>query len=169
MKHHIHSKRQSEQGVVLVITLIILLLIALLAASGMRNASSAEQVLGSVRTTVLAREAAEAALRYCEESVQKSGEVPVLGNGATDWTTISKWDGAASTVFVLPAAVLNQVKLTETYKRMPECMVELVPPTTSTYVITARGFGPEVKSVVANESRRPDGTEVWLQSHIELE
>jgi type IV pilus assembly protein PilX len=169
MKQDKHAKRKSEHGVVLVITLITLLLIALLAASGMRNASSAEQVLGSVRTTVLAREAAEAALRFCEESVENGGGVPILNTGATEWTNIEAWDGADSAVFVLPAAVLNETELTETYRRMPECLVELIPATTLTYVITARGFGPEIQAVVAGESRRPDGTEVWLQSHIELE
>jgi type IV pilus assembly protein PilX len=169
MKQHKNSKRESEQGVVLVITLITLLLIALLAASGMRNAGSAEQVLGSVRTTVLAREAAEAALRFCEESVENGGSVPILNTGATEWTNIDTWDGADSAVFVLPVALLNEAELTETYRRMPECLVEMIPPTTLAYIITARGFGPEVQTVVTGESRRPDGTEIWLQSHIELE
>lgn len=169
MKKITRSKSQGEKGIVLGITLIILMLIALLAATSMRNSGSTEQVLGSVRTTILAREAAEAALRYCEESVQKSGEVPIQAAGAAEWSTIAKWDEADSTIFVLPVAVLNQIELTETYRRMPECMVELVLPTTSNYVITARGFGPEVKAVASNESRRPSGAEVWLQSHIELE
>ena len=40
--------------------------------------------------------------------------------------------------------------------------------TTSTYVITARGFGPEVPAVDAARSR-PRGSEVWLQSTIEIQ
>ena len=38
---------------------------------------------------------------------------------------------------------------------------------TALYLITARGFGPEVAQ--ANATRmRPTGTEVWLQSQIEI-
>jgi hypothetical protein len=37
--------------------------------------------------------------------------------------------------------------------------------TPSAFVITARGFGPEV----AAGSGRPQGTEVWLQSTIEIQ
>jgi hypothetical protein len=73
---------------------------------------------------------------------------------------------------LVPTAVLGG---STTFKRTPECMVEHVtvanpsgpPNTTSTFVITARGFGPEVAAVDSTRSK-PIGSEVWLQSTISL-
>jgi type IV pilus assembly protein PilX len=177
--------RYTQHGVVLVIALIMLTVISLLAALSMRNSISTESVSGNVRTGELASQAAEVALRYCEESViqQVSGTVTfatnptILAYSATPtWSLTSNWDVNTSPAFVLPAAALNQSGLNSTYRRLPECMVENMPMasasgalnTTSTYVITARGFGPEVTAVNAARSR-PQGTEVWLQSTIELQ
>ena len=62
---------------------------------------------------------------------------------------------------------------TATYRRPPECMVEPMivinsagtgTSTTSSYVITARGFGPEVADTDPAVRTRPRGSEVWLQS-----
>jgi type IV pilus assembly protein PilX len=177
--------RRAQRGVVLVIALIMLTVISLLAALSMRNSISTESVSGSVRTGELATQAAEVALRYCEESViqQVSGTVTFVTNPAIlpysatpTWSVTSNWDVSTSPAFVLPPAALNQTGLTTTYQRFPECMVENIPmanasgvlSTTTTYVITARGFGPEVAAVDAARSR-PQGTEVWLQSTIELQ
>lgn len=177
--------RRAQRGVVLVIALIMLTVISLLAAMSMRNSISTESVSGSVRTGELATQAAEVALRYCEESViqQVSGSVTFVANPAIlpysatpTWSVTSNWDVSTSPAFVLPPTALNQTGLTTTYQRFPECIVENIPmanasgvlSTTTTYVITARGFGPEVAAVDAARSR-PQGTEVWLQSTIELQ
>jgi len=91
-------------------------------------------------------------------------------------------DGVNSTeTFVLPLSLVNQAGMANTtYQRAPECMVEPLPMrvtdasgtsalnTTAAFVITARGFGPEVAAADANR-KRPTGTEVWMQSHIELD
>ena len=82
------------------------------------------------------------------------------------------WDSTSTSAFVLPAALVNQPGMAyDTYKRPPECMVEQLPAvttgTSTFYIITARGFGPEV--AVADAARsRPVGSEIWLQSSIEL-
>jgi type IV pilus assembly protein PilX len=177
--------RRTQQGVVLVIALIMLTVISLLAALSMRNSISTESVSGNVRTGELATQAAEVALRYCEESViqQVAGSVTFVANptilaysATPTWSLTSNWDVSTSPAFVLPATALNQAGLSSTYSRLPECMVENMPmantsgtlSTTSTYVITARGFGPEVTAVDAARNR-PKGTEVWMQSTIELQ
>ena len=59
-------QRHSQRGVVLIIALVMLVIISLLAVSSMRNSGSTEEVLGNVRTTELATQAAEIALRRCE-------------------------------------------------------------------------------------------------------
>lgn len=184
---------RTQHGVVLIIAMILLIVISLLAVTSMRNAGSTESVLGNVRTTELATQAAEIALRHCESSVV---EVVTVASGGTpsytttfvasnilpasnpaQWQGIATWDSNSTATFVLPLSLVNQTAMTSTYKRPPECMVEPLPvmltsssaiSTTASYVITARGFGPEVAAADASRSR-PTGTEVWLQSHIELQ
>jgi type IV pilus assembly protein PilX len=183
----LRSPRPAQRGVVLVIALLLLVVISLVTAMNVRNATSSEAVAGNVRTTQLAMQAAEIALRYCEDSVSSivSGTgtfttTMALSNiqaySATPrWTSTTLWDSSPSVAFVLPTNSVNGSGVSATYARMPECMVENMPKAdasgastaTKTYVITARGFGPEVDA--ANATRdRPKGSEVWLQSTIEL-
>lgn len=178
----------SQRGVVLIIALILLIVISLLAVTSMRTAASSEQVASNVRTTELATQAAEVALRHCEASAIKV--VKILGGDttsaeatysttltqsnilwaatATDWQNVAtNWDASSTTkTFILPSTVLG----TATYKRPPECMVESLTGVTpvgaaAAFLITARGFGPEV----AAGTGRPQGTEIWLQSTIEID
>lgn len=189
---HRHGRRSfnrhPQTGVVLVIALVMLVVISLLATLSIRNAVSTESVSGNVRTTQLATQAAEIALRYCEEATIQinSGTGTLTVTPAVldyvsppRWTLPgTNWDGAGSSasVFVVPTASVNQAGGTVTFNRLPECMVERVPvvtaggviSNTSTYTITARGFGPEVAAVDAGRTR-PTGSEVWMQSTIELE
>jgi len=189
-----------EGGVVLIIALVMLVVISLLATFSIRGALSSESVSGNVRTTQMASQAAEIALRYCEDAVvanaramtpvpagtaltngivvQAAGSSP-LGVSTTIWDT-----SRSGVVFVLPSTVVNG---TVTYKRMPECIAEQVATvstvgvtatltSTATYLITARGFGPEVASCnptvyppASGACSRPDGSEVWLQSTLEAQ
>lgn len=191
------QRLQPQRGVVLVIALILLFVISLLAITNMRNAGSSESVLGNVRTTELATQAAELALRHCESSVlkvQKNVRGDITSAEATYDTTFNaanileastpphwqgtsgNWDKAPTLAYVLPLSLVNQAggAIAVTYQRAPECMVEPLHVMTGTtldfktsFVVTARGFGPEVAA--ANGSRdRPVGSEVWVQSHIEL-
>lgn len=198
MKHaYIHSKNRKLQikkssGVVLVMSLIMLIIISILAISTMRNSSNTETIVNSFRTGDLAKQAAEIALRHCEGSVVS---IITVANGGTSsfsttftaskiqnasstpkWQDISTWDNTTTPaeVFVLPLALVNQASLSATYKRAPECIVERVETviagttavdTQKVFTVTARGFGPEV----AAGTGRPLGSEVWLQSTIELD
>jgi type IV pilus assembly protein PilX len=184
--------------VVLIIALILLVVISLLAVTSMRNAGSAESVAGNVRTTELATQAAEIALRHCESAAIQVAkkttdtsdptyydtEFPVASIwpiASTQWQSTSTWDTAttsSTTTYALPTAKFT-ISTGTTYKRAPECMVELLSGgmpdgvasvTPSAFVITVRGFGPEVAAVTGAAPRiRPVGTEVWLQSTIEIE
>ena len=182
-----------QRGVVLIIALIMLVVISLLAIGSIRNAASTETVAGNVRTTELATQAAEIALRHCEASVLSTltvaaGGAPTYATTFTPfniltpstpprWQNMAIWDSASTAAYVLPLSMVNQPGMTLTYRRAPECMVEPLPlmpsgatvvSTTTSFVVTARGFGPEVAPADANRSR-PVGSEVWLQSHIDLE
>ena len=155
----------------------------------MRNASSSENIAGNVRTTELATQAADIALRHCESSViwlfKGSPASPdpsyyattmvdsniLRASTADQWKTISTWDGTSTSVFTIDSTLVGG---SATFKRAPECMVESLTgtaPATSNaaFLITARGFGPEVAALATAGTRvRPQGTEVWLQSTIEI-
>lgn len=86
------------------------------------------------------------------------------------------WDSTGSTnpnsILVLPIATVNPSGISTTFSRPPECMVERLSPSTSAaytsnFNITARGFGPEVGAADGSRSR-PVGSEVWLQSSLEM-
>ena len=179
----------------MIVALILLVVISLLAVTSMRGATSAEAVAGNVRTTELATQAAEIALRHCESSAIKITRVKAATDAGTvdtsdeatyattmsnsnilraatsvQWQSTSTWDSTATATFVLPSTLVGG---TATYKRPPECMVESLTGTTTlgtnaAFVVTARGFGPEVPAA-DNSRSRPIGTEIWLQSTIEIE
>jgi type IV pilus assembly protein PilX len=174
--------QRQQRGVVLIIALIMLVVISLLATLSVRNSMSSETTSGNVRTTELATQAAEIGLRYCEQYVQQQAGGTVTFTSTPTihaylnpprWKTLANWDTPATPplAFTVPDSTVNQGSATATFKRLPECMVERIPAmssagtfsTTSTYIITARGFGPEV----ANGTGRPTGSEVWLQSTLE--
>ena len=182
--------RSAERGIVLVLSLILLVVISLLSVATLRNVGSAESTAGNVRTTELATQSAEIALRHCEASVLgrmtvEAGAASAYPTTFTDanilaaaeppkWQNQSLWDSSSTAVFVLPLALLNQPGMAiTTYKRPSECMVERLPAVSgvdasSFFVITARGFGPEVVAVAGSVRPRPAGSEVWLQSVIKL-
>lgn len=187
---------QAQRGVVLLITLIVLAIISLLAITSVRNASSSENVSGNVRITELATQASELALRHCERSLLSVLTAQTPGSSSNyqttfvaanilnqkdpaHWRNLDIWDSKAGTsaeVFVIPLDLLNQASMTKvTYQRPPECMVERmntvlpglsVPSNNSAFLVTSRGFGPEVPAD-ANRGR-PVGSEIWLQSQIIL-
>jgi type IV pilus assembly protein PilX len=185
------NARNFQDGVVLIVALIMLIIISLLAVTSMRGASSAESISGNVRTTELATQAAEIALRHCEKAAIRHTKVTLSGSTdaellnydvqgldntkmiwadtAVRWQNMATWDSTATATYVLTTTTLGS----GTYKRPPECMVESLTGTTpvganAAFIITARGFGPEVAAADSDRTR-PQGSEVWLQSTIEIQ
>ena len=173
--------KRSQRGVVLIMSLIMLVVVSLLAVSTMKSAISSENVSGSVRLHQLAHQAAEMALAYCESTVVKAASgmaVPSDAPAIQDFSSTPLWQGGSTVwdsenaaVFTVPLAVVNVNNAP--YKRPPECLVERLAPVGSTlhndlFAITARGFGPDVGSLVDPAKRRPSGSEVFLQSTVEL-
>jgi len=184
-----------QKGVVLIIVLIMLGLLSMMATTSLHNAQSTESISANTRTTQLASQAAEIALRHCEASVMmrmaiKSGDTTsATAQYTTSFTyanitpfesppawqdAAGQWDKSNPYVFVIPLSLMGDASL---YKRAPECMVESISEqpsgttqpagTRNHFIITARGFGPEVASAGAKRLR-PVGTEVWLQTHVSL-
>ena len=175
--------QQSQRGVVLIVALVLLVVISLLAVTSVRNAGSSESVSSNVRTTELSTQAADIALRYCEAKAYEMRAADTTPVGTLNqWKSLENWDGNWSnkdnlfknSAFVLDESLVNQSVVT--YRRPPECMIEEQipdvndPPLTSKfYTITARGFGPEVPALIGGNRIRPVGSEVWLQSTLEIE
>lgn len=176
----------AQHGVVLVVALVMLVVVSVIASVSMRNAASTEIASGAVRTTELALQAAEIALGYCEKAVEDFVKNPaattnaftrdnILPPGSNHWQSPANWDNPTGETLVgVPLALLNGAVARTTYKRPPECMVaplpvmlknQLTPSDDVAFVVTARGFGPEVP----DGKGRPAGSEVWLQSHIQLD
>jgi type IV pilus assembly protein PilX len=177
--------RHTQRGVVLIMALIMLVVVSMLATMSIRNATSSESVSGNVRTTQLATQVAEIALRYCEDTLAARHQ-PAPPAAPAGWSELAysgasakannpvNWDKVTTDVFVVPTTSINSGSIT--FKRAPECMVENIrvvsgtpamPNTTSTFIVTARGFGPEVAPADGTRTR-PVGSEVWLQSTVEL-
>ena len=146
MEYRFSNKRpltrppHTQKGVVLIIAMIMLIVVSILAVTSMRNAASTEALAGNVRTTELATQAADIALRHCESSVV---EINSVAGGATpsyattitaadilpaatppNWQNTSTWDSVSANVLVLPNALVGG---NGTYKRPPECMIENIP------------------------------------------
>lgn len=182
---HFSNPKRGQRGVVLVVTLILLVVISLLSAMTLRTAINAEAISSGPRVVVMGHQAAELALKYCEEatvqlmqsavtlpSVPTIQDYPALASSIPKWQDLDNWDSGRVGVFVVPASALNQAGPYVSYNRLPECVVERLPManadnstnTSTSFVVTARGFGPEV----ASGTSRPTGAEVWLQSTIAL-
>lgn len=178
---------RSQRGVVLIISLVMLVVITLLTVTSLRNVSTSENISSNVRTAELAQQSAALALRYCEASVIriKNGDNataadPIIHTAKTPmrWENVQRWDAPASDdfqVFAIPLSLLNTANLATTYQRSPECLVETMDIKDETgnllpgvmITITARGFGPEV-AAASKQRTAPQGSEVWLQSTLEL-
>ena len=98
-----------------------------------------------------------------------------LVSGTRTSMVADNWDSNASgnKILLLPLSSVNHAGITTTFSRPPECMVERLSPATSintyskNFIITARGFGPEVSAADASRNR-PIGSEVWMQSSLEF-
>lgn len=188
-----------QTGVVLIVAMIMLIIVSLLAAIAVRNATSSEGINANLRQTQLATQAAESALRYCEDAAintvnEGTGTFAFTSPGGTAIANLAltniiaaptgtntptsalpaNWDTTTNNgQLIVPIATVNLAGISTTFARAPECMIERARPDAaqsylSVLTVTARGFGPEVAAADGSRSR-PVGSEVWLQSTLELQ
>ncbi|WP_051236181.1 pilus assembly PilX family protein [Ottowia thiooxydans] len=181
----------SEKGVVLVITLILIVVLSLLGTFAIRNANQTERVVNGVRTSQVAQEAAETALRFCEQIVHFSDagkdyteygttnlkEKVILTNITSEqdtnaeWRTASNWIG--NNVIDVPDAYVNKYKNASVdpdaspLAIAPKCLIQRIrssstPPLVG-YLITARGFANNA-NYDTSTGKTTNGAEAWMQS-----
>jgi type IV pilus assembly protein PilX len=176
----------NQRGVVLVIALIMLGVIGLTTSLAIRSVTLGDRIGNNIRTRQMAYDAAEVALRWCEEQViTRSALLPELAeiadlNPVTSvnaaWRNIANWNNA--TPIPLNLLVINTQGLNvQPYGAgtTPLCLAQQMslrnePGATlkdldRAVQVTARGFSPDFVNR-ANANGQARGTEVWLQSNM---
>lgn len=154
-----------ERGIALPIVLIFLVVMMLLGVTTIRNVTLGEKMSGNLHNQQLAFQAAEQALRYCENDLLAAVrtvpvKAPGLTSGSNNWEVADYWSDDGMSVAV-PAGSPDKSGLAE----RPRCMVEDVKDTLNldpkerekdqsleAYRITARGYGGTDKAVVMLQS-----------------
>lgn len=163
-----------QRGVSLVITLIMLVVIGLTAAAAMRGAISSEQVVNNMRAESVAQQYAEAALKYCEEEMEKpsAGRIIPLQDanvttvaGTPSWQVTTTWLGAGATRIELPLARIKSADSSFAPTVLPQCFVErqVLADGSTALIVTGRGFSTDYTADAAT-GRTRSGSVVWLQS-----
>jgi len=153
--------------VALVVALVMLVVIALTSAAVMRGSLSADMITNNARLQTLARQAAQAALAYCERASSLTPPtVPILPDpGASApgaWETYGNWSDPTKVVEV-PSSVMASSGSTFVPPHLPQCMTEQALGGDA-YVVTARGFSPDYS--VNAQGYTTSGSVVWLQSTV---
>ncbi|MBF1236512.1 MAG: hypothetical protein HXM43_12000 [Lautropia mirabilis] len=184
-----------QQGIVMLMTLILLTVMAVSTAVAVRLSLTTDMVGANLRARTLAFQAAEAALRYCEEKViNEFSTLPMLVNYQKDeeWADDSAWAGPAK--LEVPR---EQLGLPDNIKKNPQCLFRFLtidewrksaPPEPGTvtaesrgfdadrflfFRITVRGFSPGYQEYAARKGNQSltdyqsaKGAEVRLQSMV---
>lgn len=178
---HPSQSRLNQQGIVLIMSLILLTVVSLVAIYTLRDSVTGEQISKNLRSNTIATQAAETALRICEQAVS-NGKVKLSDstsevnfivlepteNMATElpmqWNDRTNWSAQKSNR--IPSALITDASMRSLPS--PRCMVEnyilqrdynfLRQPS----LITAIGYTPDYKE--DSKGSPISGGEVWLQS-----
>lgn len=171
-----------QKGFVMIVSLIFLLIMTILAVTSIQRSTLDEKVAGNFRSQDLAFQAAEAALRYCQKSLESTGvdgHLPLLAGISQTMNGIKiiayPTDVAKTLLPIAPTKWVDKNNWTsENAKTLdanfiphvfaqPQCMIEeypikdaLKPKVYVAYVITARGVGATADATV------------WLQQTLRV-
>lgn len=162
----------------MIITLIMLVVIGLTASAAMRGAISSERIVNNMRSESVAQQYAEAALKYCEEEMEKPSAARIAelqdGNlttvaGVPLWQAPDTWHGAAVKRIVLPLGRIKSVDSSYAPSALPQCFVEreILPDASTAVIVTGRGFSQDYTADAAT-GKTKSGSVVWLQSMLAL-
>lgn len=176
------SVSHSQKGVVLPIALILLVIISFAGLLAARNSASHEQFSNNLRTNQVARQFAEAALRYCErvaidkvenEGVNFSTDAAKIATSTISsddniangiWNTKSNWaDNATNRIDITltPGDNVTDGAKSRYTTNKPSCIIE--PLVNDRFLITVRGLSNDA-TVSSTDGTLESGSEIWLQS-----
>ncbi len=168
----------AERGVALIVGLVILAVVSLIGIAAFSITTQEERMAGNSRDRILALEAAEAALRACENFIANNGKAaiftgggafpPGMYQGPTTSATPSVTEGKNEVWWRTPANVLQVNLLNGNNASPPSCVAEAItlypnqgytvgnPQNSANAVgiahITAHGYGLNLNTVVRLES-----------------
>lgn len=170
-----------ESGIVLPVALILLVIISFAGLLAARNSATYEQFSNNMRTSQVARQAAEDALRLCEriaiDSVENDGagypdvsgkiltteiasdEATAINTGA--WNTLANWSDTGTNLIELTLGEGAEVQSGVTSRRVkPGCIIQSM--ADGRFLITTRGLSND--AVISTGGALTSGSEIWLQS-----
>ena len=162
--------RSQDKGVVLIVVMIMLVLIGFMSIAVMRGAMNSDQSSNNNRAQMQANEAAQLALRFCEDEIRRGtmivADAPADASTAMQWTVKDNWVGSTPKAVKVSTDALKTIGNIASTLRQPECLAQhqFTPAgTTAPVVLTARGFsGDYVED--ATTRTVTGGSVVWLQS-----
>ncbi|MGH6647476.1 pilus assembly PilX family protein [Aquabacterium sp.] len=170
---------------VLIVALVMLVIIGLTSAAVMRNSLNADMVSQNSRRQTQATQAAQMALRYCENlainSIPLNTYVKAAAAAGTEelWKVFANWPAPSSPVATsspsattglvsVPNSVLapNANTSTDKFRFAPQCMSQYrTVGSKNLVVVTARGFSSDYQET---SGRTESGSVVWLQSILRV-
>ncbi|MBS0452980.1 MAG: hypothetical protein JSS14_16920 [Proteobacteria bacterium] len=192
IQHHAYRGRRGQQqrGVVLIITLILVVILSLLGTFAIRNATQTDRSINGIRSAEVAREAAETALRFCEQVAIFDGDgkdyteygqsglrAKIIGTTIASesdplaaWRSVANWIDGSNVISVPTGYYKKDIAGNTTevqLKTAPVCLIQKIE-TTSTpkltgYLITARGFANNA-TFTGSTGKTTRGAESWMQS-----
>ena len=182
-----------QRGVVLVISLILIVILSLLGTFAIRNATQSERSVNGIRTAQVAREAAETALRFCEQiSIFDSDNKDYSEWGTSGlrakivaatitseqdataaWRSANNWKSSSTNMIEVPAAYFKKYSNSSVatdaaqLQTAPRCLIQRIESTSTPvlhgYLITARGFANSAK-FDPSTGVTSQGAESWMQA-----
>lgn len=169
LTHFAPRPAHRQHGVVLIVALVMLIVISLASVAIMKGAINTDNVADNNRRQSQAMQAAQAALRYCENKVLDKTLVPLdaVSNPAQEnWKTYSNWQSSSNKLTVPADFLSTPGTTTPTVVHAPECMAQYrALGSDQVVVVTARGFSD---NYVESNGRTEAGAVVWLQSVLQL-
>lgn len=162
-----------SQGSVLLMALVLLLISSWGASALMRQALGTERIAGGARGQLHAQQAAELALRYCEQQLVRSDAAWPVQPWRADlprayWTQAASWVGAGRLARSVPAAVMVSEQNPFSQFQLPDCLAEeqRLADGNTILLLTARGFSPDYHA--DDRGHTVAGSVAWVQSLLRL-
>lgn len=161
------SARHPQRGISLIIAMLMLVIIGIMSVAVMRSVTSTDQVATANRVQTQANQAAQMALRFCEDQLAVSGgPVTVWGPAPTPpaWTVKANWTtGGANMAYTLKPRDVQGGRANFPAVA-PQCLAEVSPTDTTVYTVTARGFSADYRH--DGNYATTSGSVIWLQSTV---
>jgi type IV pilus assembly protein PilX len=158
----------AQRGITLIIAMLMLVVIGIMSVAIMRNATSSDQVANNSRLQAQANQAAQMAIRFCEDQLQawatnSGSKVPPISTQPIPaaWTVKANWMPSGKAYTLAKADVGGGDVNFPTVA--PQCVSEVTGNSTI-FTITARGFSNDYRA--DSNGATTSGAVVWLQSTV---